>query len=365
VRVVCGLVAATLAAVVYLGLGTHNARAGTPEGWEAAQLASTAASATAVPAQGVALYPTDTALPTAQAAAPDAKSPQMVVDDQTAGAQTSVTQTQPTNVVISIRIDSPGDNGPISQTNVAVGSANGTNDAANSQNGAAGGAGQSASTNQQAGANTTVNQDQAGNLVVTVRINSPGNNGPVSQTNAAAGSSNAQNSSETSQGGQTEAPAQSMAPAKAAGGSSKHASHRRPHHKRSALAATAPAATTPVGPAPAWHSSGAKAADAVRAHHPRHAVGGRAAHRGRAAAHRGTGEQASTSPLGKAISGAGDLLGTVAPHAPIGTPQRPADVSSPVLYSLLAALGVAAAFVAWSVRPTWRRQRRFGNWLFP
>ena len=31
-------------------------------------------------------------------------------------------------------------------------------------------------------------QDGAGNLVVTVRINSPGNNGPVSQTNAAIGS---------------------------------------------------------------------------------------------------------------------------------------------------------------------------------
>jgi hypothetical protein len=360
----CGLVAATLAAVVYLSLGAHNARAGIPEGWQAAQAASTAASATAVPAQGVELYPTDTAPATAQAAAPDAKSPQMVVDDQTAGAQTSVAQQQPTNVVISIRIDSPGDNGPISQTNVAVGAANGTNDASTSQGGAPGGAGQDASTDQQAGANTTVNQDQAGNLVVTVRINSPGDNGPVSQTNAAAGSSNAQNSSETSQGGQGEAPAQSMAPTKAAGGSSKHASHRRPHHSSSPLAATALISATPVAPAPAWHSSGAKAADAVRAHHPRHPVSGRAAHRGSAAANRGT-EQVSASPLGKAISDAGDLLGTVAPRAPIGTPQRPADVSSSVLYSLLAVLGVAAVFVAWSLRPALRRQRRFGSWLFP
>ena len=360
-RVVCGLVAATLAAVVYFGLGTHNARAGTPEGWAAAQLASTAASATAVPAQGVALYPTDTALPTAQAAAPDAKAPQMVVDDQTAGAQTSVTQTQPTNVVISIRIDSPGDNGPISQTNVAVGSANGTNDAANSQNGAGGGAGgQDASTNQQAGANTTVNQDQAGNLVVTVRINSPGNDGPVSQTNAAAGSSNAQNSSQTSQGGQSEAPAQSLAPAKAAGGPSKHAVHRKPQHRSASHAAAAPVSVTPVAPAPTWHSSGAKAATAVQAHHPKHVVSGRAAHRGSSATHRGS---AQASPLGEAISNAGHLLGTMAPRAPIGTPQRPTDVSSSVFVSLLIGLGVAAAFVAWSMRPAWRRQRRFGSWL--
>jgi hypothetical protein len=362
-RVVCGLVAATLAAVVYLGLGTHDARAGTPQGWEAAQAASTVASATAVPAQGVALYPTNTALPTPQAVAPDAKTPQMVVDDQTAGAQTSVTQTQPTNVVISVRIDSPGDNGPISQTNVAVGSANGTNDAANSQNGAAGGAGENASTNQQAGANTTVNQDQAGNLVVTVRINSPGNDGPVSQTNAAAGSSNAQNSSETSQGGQSQAPAQSMAPAKAAGGSSKPAAHRRPHHRSAPLAAAAPASASPVAPAPAWHSSGAKAATAVRADHPKHVAGGRAAHRGSSATHRGSAEQVSASPLGEAISNAGHLFGTVAPRVPIGPPQRPADVSSSLFYSLLIGLGVAGAFVAWALRPVWGRRRRFGNWL--
>ena len=75
--------------------------------------------------------------------------------------------------------------------------------------------------------------------------------------------------------------------------------------------------------------------------------------------------QVSASPLGEAIRDAGDLLGTVAPHAPVGTPQPSADVSSSVLYSLLAVLGVAAVFVAWSLRPAWRRQRRFGNGLFP
>jgi hypothetical protein len=344
-----------LAALAYgLALGAHTARAGTPQDdWQPAQ-------ATAVPAPTVELYPTDTAPATAQAAAaPDAKSPQMVVDDQTAGAETSVTQQQPTNVVVSIRIDSPGDNGPISQTNVAVGSANGANDASTSQGGAPGGAGQDASTNQEAGANTSVTQDQAGNLVVTVRINSPGNNGPVSQTNAAAGTSNAQNTSETSQAGQTEAPAPSTAPKKAADGRSNVS---RGHAPRPELAAaTAPASANPVAQAPAWHGADAKAATAVRAH-PRDAASARAAHSGRTATPAGSSaNRLSASPLGKAIDQAGDLLGTMAPRAPIGAPRRPADVSSPVLYSLAAALGIGAAFVAWSLRPAWRRQRRFGN----
>jgi hypothetical protein len=361
--VVCGLVAATLAVVVYgLGLGAHNARAGTPQDWQAAQVA-------AVPAPTVELYPTNTAPATAQATAaavppdvaPAAKSPQMAMNDQTAGAATSVTQDQPANVVVSIRIDSPGDNGPVTQTNVAVGAANGTNDASTSQGGGSTGPGQDASTDQQAAANTTVTQDQAGNLVVTVRINSPGDNGPVSQTNAAVGASNAQNRSDTTQGGQSKASAPSTA-SKKAGRASGHSSRRRPH--RNTAVAAAPASVSPVAQAPAWHSADATAASAVRAHHPKHAAKDRPAHRGRTAPLDGSSsERASESPLGRAIGQAGDLLGTVAPRAAIGAPRRPADVSSPVLYSLLAALTVGAVFVAWSLRPAWRRQRRFGRGL--
>jgi hypothetical protein len=351
--VACGLVAATLAAVVYgLGPGAHNARAGAPQDWQAAQGAAVPAP-TAAPAPTVELYPTNTAPATAQAAAaPDVKSPQMVMEDQSAGAQTAVNQEQPTNVVISIRIDSPGDDGPISQTNAAIGAANGTNDASTNQEGAPGGAGQDASTNQQAGGNTSVTQDQAGNLVVTVRINSPGNNGLVSQTNVAAGSSNAQNSSETSQGGQSEAPAQGMAPKKAAGGSSKHASRRPLHHRN--------ASVRPVTTAPVWHSATTRSAASMVRAHPRHLVGGHATQRRSTAARRGSREQASASPLGKAISDAGDLLGAIAPRSPIAGSQRAGGVSSSVLNSLLAAFGVAAIFVAWSLRPTWRRPRRLG-----
>ena len=38
---------------------------------------------------------------------------------QAAGAAATTTQQQPRNLVISIRINSPGNDGPISQTNVA------------------------------------------------------------------------------------------------------------------------------------------------------------------------------------------------------------------------------------------------------
>lgn len=357
-----------LAVLVYgLGVGANAARAGTPENWQATAQAAAAPAPTAV-------LSTPSAVPaTAQAAAAPAipidaaaaaKSPQMVVNDQEAAAVTSVTQQQPTNVVISIRIDSPGDNGAISQTNIAVGAANGTNDASTGQGGASGGAEQDASTNQQAGANTTVNQDQAGNLVVTVRINSPGDNGPVSQTNAAVGTSNAQNTSATTQGGQSEAPVPSKAPKKAAGGTSSHAPRRHaPRQNLAAASAPAPAAASPVAQAPTWHGADAKAPSALRAH-PRHVASARAAHGGRPAASAGSSaDRLSASPLGTAIDQAGNLLGTIAPRAPVGTARRPADVSSSVLYSLLAALGIGAAFVAWSLRPAWRRQRRFGGWL--
>ena len=364
-RVVCGLVAATLALVVF-GLVSQNARAGTPQDSQAPQVA-------AVPGPTVELYPTDTAPATAQpAAASDAKSPQMVVFDQGAVAEASVTQNQPTNVVVSIRIDSPGDNGPISQTNDAVGAANGTNHASTTQGGAPPGDGQDASTNQQAAGNTTVTQDGAGNYVVTVRINSPGNNGPVSQTNAAVGTSNAQNTSETSQGSQSQAP-QSQAPArkrapKKAGSTSSHPSHGRSHRRVAPTSsqrwgqATAPAAAGAVAQAPSWHApswhgAATTTASAARPRHAMHAASAQVAHRRESSAKR------AAESIAGAVGRAGDLLGAVTPRTSIDAARRPADVSSPILSTLLAALAVGSAFVVWSLRPAWRRGRRFGRGL--
>ena len=45
---------------------------------------------------------------------------------------------------------------------------------------------QQASTGQAAGATAAATQQQPGNLVISIRINSPGNDGPIEQTNTAA-----------------------------------------------------------------------------------------------------------------------------------------------------------------------------------
>jgi hypothetical protein len=341
-RLVCSLFAATLAALLLyaLALAANDARAGTPQ--------DDVVAATAVPAD-----PTPQGIPPAQI-----PSAQKVANEQVAGAEAAAIQQQPTNIVISIRIDSPGDNGPISQTNVVVAGANGSNSSSTGQDG---GSGQDASTDQQAAAGTTVTQDGAGNLVVTVRINSPGNNGPVSQTNAAIGSSNAENTSGTTQSQPTEAPA--------ANATSTRTPARRPHrtHRKQAAprrieaVATAPVPATPVAPTVAEHGSVATAPRAAAHAHPvKHALGAHANRHGHGAARAGlvsAGTNAA-SALGKAIANAGDLLGTAAPPSPVGAPGQPADVSSSVIVTLLAVLGTAGLFAVWSLRPGWLRQKR-------
>jgi hypothetical protein len=351
--VLCGLVAATFAALLYLvGLAANDARAGTEQAVE--------------PAQAVAASEAPTGV------APPAKSPEMVIADQSAGTVASATQQQPTNIVISIRVNSPGNNGSISQTNLVIGDAGSSNTASTTQGSPADGSGQDASTDQQAGANATVTQDGAGNLVVVVRINSPGNNGPISQTNASVGSADAQNTSGTTQSEPTEASAPSTGATNAAGGTSARTSRRRPHRKvaraaprREEAVATAPAPASPVAPALTPDRSDRTAAGAARAHHrSRHAVRANAADRDRSATRGGWfGGRLNTGPLGRAVADTGDLLGTVAPHAPLGAPQRPADVSSPVLSSLIAVLALTAVFVAWSFRPERFRPKRLPRGL--
>src|SRR6266516_1870328 len=102
-RLLCALIAAALVVILYGLALAHDARAGTPQD---------------VPAD-----PTPQGNPPAQT----------IANDQTAAAEASVTQQQPTNIVITIRIDSPGDDGPISQTNVAVVGANGSNSVSTGQ----------------------------------------------------------------------------------------------------------------------------------------------------------------------------------------------------------------------------------------
>jgi hypothetical protein len=301
--------------------------------------------------------------------APPAGQGQGSATNQVAQGSASATQEQPINLVISVRINSPGDNGSITQTNVVIADGGGSNTASTSQTTPAGGAsGQDASTDQQAGASATATQDAAGNIVVVVRINSPGNNGPVSQTNASLADSQAQNSSGTTQGQPAQAPAPSSVPTKAA--TPTRPSRRQ--HRNAAPASTRqetaapPAVTTPTTPATpslASQGSGSTAQGAVRPHHHRQAASRRAEHRGRAAATGPAGRFARASSLGTAVGNARDLLGTVAPDATLGPARRPSDVSSAVLFSLLGALAIGAAFVGWSLGPDWLRRKRLPTTL--
>jgi hypothetical protein len=119
---------------------------------------------------------------------------------QTATSNATATQQHPSNLVVSIRINSPGDDGPISQENVTVAVGNGSNDASTTQGGAPG-AGQDATTDQGAGSEATSSQDEPENVVISIRINSPGNGPAIEQSNVSASVSIAGNASVISQGG--------------------------------------------------------------------------------------------------------------------------------------------------------------------
>ena len=128
---------------------------------------------------------------------------QQASTEQAANVAAEATQQQPRNLVISIRINSPGDDGPISQSNVAGSVAGASNDSSTGQGGAPGAqqaSEQQAATDQTATAAATATQAQPQNIVILIRINSPGDNGPIEQTNTAAAASNAGNVSATRQG---------------------------------------------------------------------------------------------------------------------------------------------------------------------
>jgi hypothetical protein len=123
--------------------------------------------------------------------------------DQGASSTAQATQQFPRNTVVSIRINSPGNDGPISQTNVAGSGAGASNDSSTAQGAAYGaqqGAEQQATTDQGATATATATQEQPQNIVILIRINSPGDNGSIEQTNTTVAVSNSGNVSVTTQG---------------------------------------------------------------------------------------------------------------------------------------------------------------------
>jgi hypothetical protein len=332
---------------------------------------------------------------------------QQAATDQAATAAATANQQQPRNIVISVRIDSPGDDGAITQENVAVSIADSSNDSSTSQqSGGVGGAGgqagdQQASTGQTAGSTTTVSQDQARNLVISIRVNSPGDNGPISQTNQAIAGSNAANTSATNQGvGQTPhdgrygpgngssdssagdppvavgPPAlQEQPPAPASTPTatpSKLVPLPAPVETNTARAAH-PSRTVPAGPALAGapapraggysdHTAttrpgivGARPAAAGAESNPAATVGPRSHHRG-ARGHEAVAHRSSVAAAAHGIRGrAADLLGSIAPRRALPAARSSKDVSGAVLLTLIAVIGAVLVFAGSAFLPWWRR----------
>ena len=128
-------------------------------------------------------------------------------NDQDAAAIAATVQEKPSNENISVRVLSPGDDGPVTQSNEASSTANAGNlnvtkqTAEQDQAGDSckcGGAGtqligQSADNDQDAAALAATKQEKPSNTNISVRVLSPGNYGPVTQSNEASSTANAGN----------------------------------------------------------------------------------------------------------------------------------------------------------------------------
>jgi hypothetical protein len=196
-RLLASLVSLALA-LLYLLVVTENARADdlSSAADSALNSALQAADAATGAGNGDTPAPPDEPIP--------APTSQGASTEQAANAAAEATQQQPRNLVISIRVNSPGNDGPISQSNVAGSVAGASNDSSTDQGGASGdqqASQQQAATDQAATAAAAATQEQPQNIVILIRINSPGDNGPIEQTNTAAAASSAGNVSATRQGG--------------------------------------------------------------------------------------------------------------------------------------------------------------------
>ena len=126
--------------------------------------------------------------------------------DQTAGALAATVQEKPSNTNVGIRVSSPGNDGPVSQSNDAsseasAGNLNVTEQTAD-QAQAGGGEqviGQAAESDQNAGALAATVQEKPSNTNVSIRVLSPGNGGPVTQSNDASSDATAVNLNGTKQ----------------------------------------------------------------------------------------------------------------------------------------------------------------------
>lgn len=120
--------------------------------------------------------------------------------DQAAAAASSAEQVKPSNSNVSVRILSPGNDGPVTQSNSAASSATAANTGTTTQSGTQTGGGsgvqsstQKADTTQKALGLSAAKQIAPENSDLSVRIGSYGNGGSVSQSNDAASSATSRN----------------------------------------------------------------------------------------------------------------------------------------------------------------------------
>jgi hypothetical protein len=303
---------------------------------------------------------------------------QQASTEQAANAAAEATQQQPRNLVISIRINSPGNDGPISQSNVAGSVAGASNDSSTGQEGAPGAqqaSQQQAATDQAVAAAATGTQERPQNIVILIRINSPGDNGPIDQTNTAVAASNVGNVSATTQGESGSAGADGTAttgaspdPRAAIGPPAQQDATPAAALPRMSVALLAPAA--PRGAIATGHRIDRRAPAARTNHRPagdsansapsstqsastgpsdRSAVVKSEAGEPptqvkparRLAAARGDGAASRDPGVGRR---AVDVLGKLAPPTPLQASGSEKDVTNAVVLSLIAVLGAFAVF---------------------
>jgi hypothetical protein len=197
--------------------------------------------------------------------------------DQAATASADATDPQPTNIMISLRINSPGDNGPVSQTSTTAVAGTAADDAATAQDawqdwdsggGAAEGqpqaSSQDSSTDQAAAASAAATEPRPINVVVSVRVNSPGDDGPVTQSSTVAVGAESKNAAATTQtarqgqvgvAGGAAAPSTPAAPPKPTSGAIGDRSDTAPQQAAAPPDTRAPATCVSVAPGPAGEAA--------------------------------------------------------------------------------------------------------------
>ena len=370
-RLAAAALVAFLFVVIYAVAATGNARAA--DGPVSAPVpvvpgvsdASAGAAGADVPALS-SLAPQSAPAPTDQTA----------LTQQAANAAASAVQQQPQNIIISIRINSPGNDGPISQINASVGAAGSSNSSATGQSaGTGGGSGQQggnqgASTSQAADSSAAAAQNQPQNMIISIRINSPGDNGPIVQQNIAVAVSSADNGSVTGQqqgaadgatatGTQTDPTQDGTQPAAtpAAKGSTSSGKAAPPSAPDARSSASQPASGVSSS-AGTWHS--ASAAPANPAFSPARV----ARHTFSAATHRLRRPVARTAhDIGAVPRNTADVLRNLASRPTVHASDSGPNVSNAVVLTLVAILGAFAVLFASSLmgraprvleRWTWR-----------